>query len=84
MANANSHLLGYTPRVEERDTIEIIEVEQPVSDPEIELAVAETVEPEAPEEPANPDSWLQWALIIGLLVLFLVCAILILIGWSNR
>ena len=67
--------------MEERDTIEFIEREQPVTDPEIELAVAQPVEP---EEPANPDGWLQWALIIGLLVLFLVCALLILIGWNNR
>jgi len=67
--------------VEERDTLQAIEVEQPVTDPEIELAVAQPVEP---EEPSNPDSWLQWALIIGLLVLFLVCALLILIGWNNR
>ena len=67
--------------MEERDTLQAIEVEQPVTDPEIELAVAQPVEP---EEPSNPDSWLQWALIIGLLVLFLVCALLILIGWNNR
>lgn len=67
--------------MEQRDTIEAIEVEQPVTDPEIELAVAQPVEP---DEPANPDSWLQWALIIGLLVLFLICALFILIGWNNR
>ena len=71
----------YTARVEERDTIEIIERERPVTDPEIELAVAQPVEP---EETTNPDGWLQWALIIGLLVLFRVCALLILIGWNNR
>ena len=67
--------------MEERDTIEVIEVEQPVTDPEIELAVAQPTEQ---EEPTNPDAWLQWALVIGLLVLFLVCALLILIGWNNR
>jgi len=67
--------------VEERDTLQAIEVEQPVTDPEIELAVAQPVEP---EEPSNPDSWLQWALIIGLVALFLMCALLIFIGWNNR
>lgn len=67
--------------MEERDTVEIIEREPLVTDPEIELAVAQPVEP---EEPVNPDAWLQWALIIGLLALFLICALLILIGWNNR
>ena len=67
--------------MEERDTLQAIEVEQPVTDPEIELAVAQPVEP---EEPSNPDSWLQWALIIGLVALFLMCALLIFIGWNNR
>ncbi len=64
--------------------MQIIEVEEPVTDPDIELAVAEPAAPEEPEEPSNPDAWLQWALIIGLVVLFLVCAFLILIGWKNR
>ena len=66
----------------ERDTtepVEIVEVEQPVTDPEIAVA-----QPAEPEEPGNPDSWLQWALVIGLLALFLICALLILIGWNNR
>jgi hypothetical protein len=70
--------------VSERDTtetVEIVEVERPVIDPEIDLAV---VQPTEPEEPGNPDSWLQWALVIGLLALFLICALLILIGWNNR
>jgi len=70
--------------VSERDTTdiaEIVDVEQPVTGPEIELAVPQPAEP---EEPGNPDSWLQWALVIGLLALFLICAILILIGWNNR
>jgi hypothetical protein len=70
--------------VSERDTtetVEIVEVERPVIDPEIDLAVAQPTEP---EEPGNPDSWLQWALVIGLLALFLICALLILIGWNNR
>ena len=67
--------------MEGRDTLEAIEVERPVTDPEIELAVAQPIEP---EEPANPDAWLQWALIIGLLALFLICALLIFIGWTNR
>ncbi len=67
--------------METQDEIQIIEVEEPVTEPDIELAVAEPAEP---AEPSNPDSWLQWALIIGLLVLFLVCALLILIGWNNR
>jgi hypothetical protein len=70
--------------VSERDTTdiaEIVDVEQPVTGPEIELAVSQPAEP---EEPGNPDSWLQWALVIGLLALFLICAILILIGWNNR
>ena len=66
--------------METRDEIEIIEVEEPVTEPGIEPAAAESAEP---EEPSNPDAWLQWALIIGLLVLFLVCALLILIGWNN-
>ncbi len=70
--------------MEKQDEIEIIEVEEPVTDPDIELADAEPAEPEEPEEPSNPDAWLQWALVIGLLVLFLVCALLILIGWNNR
>ena len=69
--------------MEARDTVEIIEVEQPVTDPEIEPVVVQPVVPIEPKEPANPDAWLQWALIIGLLVLFLVCALLILIGWNN-
>lgn len=67
--------------MEERNTVEVIEVEQRVTDPEIELAVAQPAEP---DEPTNPDAWLQWALIVGLLVLFLVCALLIFIGWNNR
>lgn len=67
--------------MEERDTIEVIEAERPVTDPEIELAV---IQPAEPEEPTNPDAWLQWALVIGLLALFLICALLILIGWNNR
>ena len=74
----------YTARVSERDTTDIVEsidIEQPVTNPEIEVAVAEPVEP---EEPGNPDSWLQWALIIGLLALFLICALLIFIGWNGR
>jgi hypothetical protein len=53
-----------------------------VTDPEIALAVAQP--PEAAEEPANPDAWLQWAVIIGLLALFLICAVLILIAWNDR
>lgn len=74
----------YTAYVSERDTAETvtaIEIEQPVTDPEIELAVAQPAEP---DEPGNPDSWLQWALVIGLLALFLICALLILIGWNGR
>jgi hypothetical protein len=70
--------------VSERDTtetVEIVEVERPVIDPEIDLAVAQPTEP---EEPGNPDSWLQWALVIGLLALFLICALLILIGRNGR
>lgn len=67
--------------MEERDTIEVIEGERPVTDPEIELAVAQPAEP---DEPGNPDAWLQWALVGGLLALFLICALLILIGWNNR
>jgi hypothetical protein len=70
--------------VSERDTtetVEIVEVERPVIDPEIDLAV---VQPPEPEEPGNPDSWLQWALVIGLLALFLICALLLLSGWNNR
>ncbi|MCO5220412.1 MAG: hypothetical protein M9947_02390 [Thermomicrobiales bacterium] len=66
----------------EQDSAEIIEVDRPVTDPEIELAV--TQEPDEPEGSSNPDSWLQWAIIIGLLALLLICAILILIGWNNR
>lgn len=34
-------------------------------------------------EPSNPDAWLQWALVIGLLALFLICAVLILIAWNE-
>lgn len=67
--------------MEGHDTIDVIEKEQPDTDPEVEPIVAQPVEP---EEPSNPDAWLQWALIIGLLVLFLVCALFILIGWNNR
>ena len=67
--------------MEGNDTIDVIEIEQPDTDPEVEPIGAQPVEP---EEPSNPDAWLQWALIIGLLVLFLVCALFILIGWNNR
>jgi len=70
--------------VSERDTTETvaaIEIERPVTDPEMELAVTQASEP---EEPGNPDSWLQWALVVGLLALFLICALLILIGWNGR
>jgi hypothetical protein len=70
--------------VSERDTtesVDIIELEQPVTDPEIELAVAQPTEP---DEPGSPDSWLQWALVVGLLALFLICALIILIGWNGR
>jgi hypothetical protein len=68
--------------VKERDTIDVIEIDRPVTDPEIELAVAQLSDDDA--EPTNPDAWLQWALIIGLLALFLICALIILIGWNNR
>ena len=63
------------------ETVDILDVRQPVTDPEIELAVAQ---PEEADEPGNPDSWLQWALVVGLLALFLICALLILIGWNGR
>ena len=63
------------------ETIEVIEVEQPVIEPDLEPIPAQPAEP---EEPTNPDAWLQWALVIGLLALFLICALLILIGWNNR
>lgn len=63
------------------ETVTAIELERPVTDPEIELAVAQPAEP---DEPGNPDSWLQWALVVGLLALFLICALLLLIGWNNR
>lgn len=76
----NSELLRYTPTVEVRDTNEHIDAKRPVTDPEIELAVSQRSEP---DEPTNPDAWLQWALIIGLLALFLICALIILIGWNN-
>jgi hypothetical protein len=74
----------YTLPVSERDateTVAAIEIERPVTDPEIALAVPQAPEP---DEPGNPDSWLQWALVVGLLALFLICALLILIGWNGR
>ena len=58
----------YTLPVSERDTTETvaaIEIERPLADPEIELAVEQAP---TPDEPGNPDSWLQWALVVGLLV----------------
>jgi hypothetical protein len=59
---------------------EVVEVEEP----DAALDIQPPAEPAPPAEPGNPDGWLQWALIIGLLVLFLICALLILIGWNNR
>lgn len=68
----------------ERETIDVIEIDQPVTDPEIELALQQSIQADEADEPANPDAWLQWALIIGLLALFLICALFIIIGWNNR
>lgn len=68
--------------MDDQETAASIEVERPVTDPEIALALDQP--PAAAEEPANPDAWLQWALIIGLLALFLICAILIFIAWNGR
>jgi hypothetical protein len=59
---------------------EVVEVEEP----DAALDIQPPAEPDPPAEPGNPDGWLQWALIIGLLALFLICALLILIGWNNR
>lgn len=68
--------------MEDQVTLESIERPWPVTDPEIDLAVAQPFESDEPA--TNPDAWLQWALIIGLLGLMLVCALLILIAWTNR
>lgn len=82
LVTRRSTLLGYTPPVNEQDRPEVnIEIDQPVTDPDLELASTEPLEDETP---ANPDAWLQWALIIGLLALFLICALILLIGWNNR
>ena len=65
----------------DQEQVSPIEIDQPATDPEVELALEQA--PEAVEEPSDPDSWLQWALIIGVLLLFLICALLILIAWSR-
>jgi hypothetical protein len=68
--------------VDAEETNAPIEADRPVTDPEIELAVTQA--PEPADEPGNPDSWLQWAVVFGILALFLVCAVLILIAWNDR
>ena len=59
-----------------------VESDRTVTDPEIELAVAQAPEPR--DEPSSPDKWLQWAVVIGVLALFLICSFLILIAWNDR
>jgi len=71
--------------VNERESdqiVDVIEVEEVPVDPAAELQPAPVAE--QPSEPSNPDAWLQWALIIGLLAIFLICAVLILIAWAGR
>lgn len=71
----------------ERDTdeiVEVIDIETPAADLTAESKTRTLDAESAPTEESNPDAWLQWALIIGLLVLFLICALLILIGWNGR
>jgi hypothetical protein len=68
--------------VEVDETVEVIDVEEPpVRRKRFSVRPASDADPDAA---GNPDSWLQWALIIGLLALFLICALLILIGWNGR
>lgn len=67
---------------ETNEAVEVIDVDEPVAEPEVVPEAAEVLRP--PAEPGNPDSWLQWALIIGLLALFLICAILIFVAWNGR
>lgn len=63
------------------EVIDVVDVEEvPEADLEVEPMVRKLDDVDTP----NPDSWLQWALIIGLLALLLICAILILIAWSRR
>ena len=81
----NEPRLIYTARVSEPETtevVEVIEIDEPVAEAEIASATAEVPPPS--KEPGNPDAWLQWALIIGILALFLICAILILVAWNGR
>ena len=62
------------------EAVDLIETEEPA----IVIRPETAPRPEPPDEPANPDAWLQWALVIGLLALFLICALLILVAWNDR
>ena len=68
--------------VEVDETIEVVDVEEPPVRRK-RFSVRSSADAD-PDVAGNPDSWLQWALIIGLLALFLICALLILIGWNGR
>jgi len=61
---------------------DVIEVEVAPGDPATAPGAAPVAE--QPRELPNPDVWLHWALVIGLLALFLICALLILIAWADR
>ncbi len=63
------------------EVLDVIDVEEV---PEADLEVEPQARTLADADPPNPDSWLQWGLILGLLALLLVCAILILLAWSGR
>ncbi len=67
---------------EPAEVVEVIEADVVPVDSGIEPEDATPADP--PDEPSNPDAWLQWALVIGLLALFLICTLLILIAWNDR
>lgn len=73
----------YTARVNKRESDPVVEIIEIEADP-AGLASEPAAVMEQPSESSNPDAWLDWALVIGLLALFLLCAVLILLAWNNR
>lgn len=73
----------YTARVNEQQAPTEVDEPQPQAEPAAEGAPTESAMLE-PESPTDPDTWLQWGLIIGVLALLLICAAFILIAWIDR